>query len=146
MLHVLLLFHNNYEDKRCVRDCMILVSMKEAKNRLFCCRNKMIPLVLMAVTLGITQALDNGLARTPPMGWLSWERFRCNVDCEKDPENCIRWEGEMSLLVTAGNENWSLWSIGTGLGDEGSSRPLKRKKRKNGMYTTLSQTLSSKKK
>ncbi|PVD35132.1 hypothetical protein C0Q70_06413 [Pomacea canaliculata] len=49
----------------------------------------MIPLVLMAVALGITQALDNGLARTPPMGWLSWERFRCNVDCEKDPENCI---------------------------------------------------------
>lgn len=35
-------------------------------------------------------ALDNGLARTPPMGWLSWERFRCNTDCDGDPENCIR--------------------------------------------------------
>ncbi|ESO90697.1 hypothetical protein LOTGIDRAFT_178842 [Lottia gigantea] len=23
------------------------------------------------------------------MGWLSWERFRCNVDCDKDPDNCI---------------------------------------------------------
>lgn len=34
--------------------------------------------------------LDNGLARTPPMGWLSWERFRCNTDCEGDPDNCIR--------------------------------------------------------
>uniref|UniRef100_A0A336M9C7 Alpha-galactosidase n=1 Tax=Culicoides sonorensis TaxID=179676 RepID=A0A336M9C7_CULSO len=34
-------------------------------------------------------ALENGLARTPPMGWLSWERFRCNTDCEGDPENCI---------------------------------------------------------
>lgn len=34
--------------------------------------------------------LENGLARTPPMGWLSWERFRCNTDCEGDPENCIR--------------------------------------------------------
>ncbi|XP_065837256.1 alpha-N-acetylgalactosaminidase-like [Oscarella lobularis] len=33
--------------------------------------------------------LDNGLARTPPMGWLSWERFRCNTDCQNDPENCI---------------------------------------------------------
>lgn len=34
--------------------------------------------------------LENGLARTPPMGWLSWERFRCNTDCVGDPENCIR--------------------------------------------------------
>lgn len=35
--------------------------------------------------------LENGLARTPPMGWLTWERFRCNTDCENDPENCIRY-------------------------------------------------------
>ncbi|KAF8790285.1 alpha-N-acetylgalactosaminidase-like [Argiope bruennichi] len=34
-------------------------------------------------------ALDNGLALTPPMGWLSWERFTCNIDCKNDPENCI---------------------------------------------------------
>ncbi|XP_076838177.1 alpha-N-acetylgalactosaminidase-like [Brachyhypopomus gauderio] len=34
-------------------------------------------------------ALDNGLMRTPPMGWMSWERFRCNVDCVNDPKNCI---------------------------------------------------------
>jgi len=34
-------------------------------------------------------ALDNGLALTPPMGWLSWERFRCDVDCKNDPDNCI---------------------------------------------------------
>src|SRR5438309_6639755 len=24
-------------------------------------------------------ALDNGLARTPPMGWNSWNHFGCNV-------------------------------------------------------------------
>ena len=24
-------------------------------------------------------ALDNGLARTPPMGWNSWNKFACNV-------------------------------------------------------------------
>ena len=34
-------------------------------------------------------SLDNGLARTPPMGWMSWERFRCNTDCAADPDNCI---------------------------------------------------------
>lgn len=22
-------------------------------------------------------ALDNGLALTPPMGWMSWQRYRC---------------------------------------------------------------------
>lgn len=35
-------------------------------------------------------ALDNGLARTPPMGWMSWERFRCITDCDKYPDECIR--------------------------------------------------------
>ncbi|KAK7475299.1 hypothetical protein BaRGS_00033446 [Batillaria attramentaria] len=34
-------------------------------------------------------ALDNGLARTPPMGWLSWERFRCHTDCKNRPSECI---------------------------------------------------------
>ncbi|CAG2217789.1 NAGA [Mytilus edulis] len=34
-------------------------------------------------------SLDNGLARTPPMGWMSWERFRCFTDCEAEPDNCI---------------------------------------------------------
>lgn len=33
--------------------------------------------------------LENGLARTPPMGWLSWERFRCQTDCKKYPNDCI---------------------------------------------------------
>ena len=45
--------------------------------------------------------LDNGLALTPPMGWMTWERFRCTAadhgsgtgagepTCADDPENCI---------------------------------------------------------
>ncbi|KAL4630586.1 alpha-N-acetylgalactosaminidase [Arapaima gigas] len=36
-----------------------------------------------------TCALDNGLMRTPPMGWLAWERFRCDINCKDDPKNCI---------------------------------------------------------
>src|SRR5271154_175324 len=28
---------------------------------------------------GELRALDNGLARTPPMGWNSWNKFACNV-------------------------------------------------------------------
>ena len=36
-----------------------------------------------------TTALSNGRALTPPMGFISWQRFRCNVDCVHDPDNCI---------------------------------------------------------
>jgi alpha-N-acetylgalactosaminidase len=31
----------------------------------------------------------SGLAKTPPMGWLSWERFTCTIDCEQFPDDCI---------------------------------------------------------
>ncbi|KAF4748576.1 hypothetical protein FOZ62_024189 [Perkinsus olseni] len=33
--------------------------------------------------------LDNGLALTPPMGWLSWEKFGCETDCVAHPDTCI---------------------------------------------------------
>ena len=45
---------------------------------------------IFASALVLTLALDNGLMRTPPMGWLAWERYRCDIDCERDPKNCIR--------------------------------------------------------
>nr|XP_027197983.1 alpha-N-acetylgalactosaminidase-like isoform X1 [Dermatophagoides pteronyssinus]XP_027197984.1 alpha-N-acetylgalactosaminidase-like isoform X2 [Dermatophagoides pteronyssinus] len=32
---------------------------------------------------------DNGLARRPPMGWLSWMRFACEIDCQTYPDECI---------------------------------------------------------
>lgn len=31
----------------------------------------------------------NGLALVPPMGWMSWEIFRCETDCAKFPTKCI---------------------------------------------------------
>lgn len=37
------------------------------------------------------RALDNGLAITPTMGWLHWERFMCNLDCQEEPDSCIRY-------------------------------------------------------
>jgi len=46
-------------------------------------------LILVGLLIPVVYCLDNGLARTPPMGWLSWERFECNTDCENDPDNCI---------------------------------------------------------
>lgn len=46
--------------------------------------------VLLLILAAQVQMLENGLLRLPPMGWLAWERFRCNTDCENDPKNCIR--------------------------------------------------------
>ncbi|XP_050296913.1 alpha-N-acetylgalactosaminidase-like [Anthonomus grandis grandis] len=46
-------------------------------------------LLFALLSLRSFQGLDNGLARTPPMGWLSWERFRCLTDCQKFPNECI---------------------------------------------------------
>lgn len=36
-------------------------------------------------------ALNNGLALKPPMGWLSWQRYRCITDCDLYPVECIRY-------------------------------------------------------
>ena len=44
---------------------------------------------ILTLLLQCTVGLVNGLGRTPPMGWLAWERFRCNTDCFNDPHNCI---------------------------------------------------------
>uniref|UniRef100_A0A914MLR3 Alpha-galactosidase n=1 Tax=Meloidogyne incognita TaxID=6306 RepID=A0A914MLR3_MELIC len=33
--------------------------------------------------------LENGLARTPPMGWMSWTIFYCEINCFKYPTGCI---------------------------------------------------------
>lgn len=38
----------------------------------------------------ISLALNNGLALTPPMGWLAWQRFRCTIDCDTFPDECVR--------------------------------------------------------
>jgi len=51
----------------------------------------MLSYCLLVLSLGaqLCSGLDNGLALTPPMGWLAWERFRCNTDCKKSPNDCI---------------------------------------------------------
>uniref|UniRef100_A0A182U9L1 Alpha-galactosidase n=1 Tax=Anopheles melas TaxID=34690 RepID=A0A182U9L1_9DIPT len=44
---------------------------------------------LLVCTALVVHALDNGLAHRPPMGWMSWERYRCITDCSKYPDECI---------------------------------------------------------
>ena len=45
------------------------------------------------------------LARTPPMGWMSWEIFRCDVDCDKDPLGCVSedlYKAQADAMVSGG--------------------------------------------
>ncbi|KAM4652026.1 alpha-N-acetylgalactosaminidase [Discoglossus pictus] len=53
-----------------------------------------------------TLAVDNGLLMTPPMGWLSWERFRCKVECDLDPENCISEHLFMDMADRLVEDGW----------------------------------------
>lgn len=66
------------------------------------CELALRPLALVFWSVLGAKALDNGLARTPTMGWLHWERFMCNLDCQEEPDSCIRYEilsGRFSFRV-----------------------------------------------
>jgi alpha-galactosidase len=42
-------------------------------------RNSLLAVACLAWSAHSLQALDNGLAKTPPMGWNSWNKIGCNV-------------------------------------------------------------------
>lgn len=63
-------------------------------------------LVFVSVLSGTTFALDNGLMRSPPMGWLAWERFRCDIDCDDDPKNCISENLFMDMADRLSEDGW----------------------------------------
>ncbi|KAL4631632.1 alpha-galactosidase A [Arapaima gigas] len=52
------------------------------------------------------RALDNGLALTPAMGWLHWERFMCNINCDTDPHNCISENLYMQMADMMVKDGW----------------------------------------
>lgn len=37
-------------------------------------------IILLIAIMTFVLSLDNGLARTPPMGWNSWNHFGCNIN------------------------------------------------------------------
>jgi alpha-galactosidase len=43
-------------------------------------RNSLLVFACLLFTPGMLLAADNGLAKTPPMGWNSWNKFACNVN------------------------------------------------------------------
>ncbi|XP_033152668.1 alpha-N-acetylgalactosaminidase [Drosophila mauritiana] len=61
--------------------------------------------ILLLQALQLSMGLDNGLALKPPMGWMSWERFRCITDCKLYPDECISeklFRRHADLLVSEG--------------------------------------------
>ncbi|ALC46033.1 CG7997 [Drosophila busckii] len=60
---------------------------------------------VLLLGLEYVAALENGLARTPPMGWMPFERFRCLTDCAQFPRDCISerlFKRTADLLVSEG--------------------------------------------
>eukprot|EP00049_Salpingoeca_infusionum_P009158 m.151714 g.151714 ORF g.151714 m.151714 type:complete len:499 (+) comp14257_c0_seq1:116-1612(+) len=60
-----------------------------------------------SVAIAITATVDlNGpvqLSQTPPMGWMSWELFRCDIDCDVEPTHCVNaalYESMADALVS----------------------------------------------
>ncbi|KAG5862692.1 hypothetical protein JTB14_019887 [Gonioctena quinquepunctata] len=45
--------------------------------------------ILFLSSFANVHSLDNGLALTPPMGWMHWQRFRCLIDCDIFPDECV---------------------------------------------------------
>ncbi|XP_075234701.1 alpha-N-acetylgalactosaminidase-like isoform X2 [Lycorma delicatula] len=69
--------------------------------------NSYVSIVILLILLNpvLISGLDNGVALTPPMGWMSWERYRCNVDCNEYPDECISerlFHRMADLLVSEG--------------------------------------------
>lgn len=62
--------------------------------------------VLLLNLVAQVLVLENGLLRTPPMGWLAWERFRCNIDCDEDPKNCISERLFMEMADLMAQDGW----------------------------------------
>ncbi|XP_059056337.1 uncharacterized protein LOC131850182 [Achroia grisella] len=50
--------------------------------------------------------LDNGLARTPPMGWMSWGYYMCGDKCDDNPEKCLDEQLIMSVADTFYEEGY----------------------------------------
>ncbi|XP_050428118.1 alpha-N-acetylgalactosaminidase-like [Adelges cooleyi] len=65
----------------------------------------LLPCLIVLVAVQGIRGLNNGLALTPPMGWLAWQRYRCITDCETYPDECVSEQLFMKaadLLVSEG--------------------------------------------
>uniref|UniRef100_A0A8C4QU05 Alpha-galactosidase n=2 Tax=Eptatretus burgeri TaxID=7764 RepID=A0A8C4QU05_EPTBU len=64
-------------------------------------------IICLALLPVLTTSLDNGVMRVPPMGWLAWERFRCETDCVRNPHTCISERLFMEMADRLVKDGWS---------------------------------------
>jgi alpha-galactosidase len=50
---------------------------------------KIIFISVLLLSTAYINSLNNGLALTPPMGWISWAIFQGRTWCEKYPDSCL---------------------------------------------------------
>ncbi|CAG4994988.1 unnamed protein product [Parnassius apollo] len=62
--------------------------------------------VFFVCLLNKVKLLDNGLARKPPMGWMSWGYYECAVNCDENPEKCLDEYLILSVADTIYNEGY----------------------------------------
>lgn len=70
------------------------------------CALALLFLALVSWDIPGARALDNGLARTPTMGWLHWERFMCNLDCQEEPDSCISEKLFVEMAELMVSDGW----------------------------------------
>jgi len=57
-------------------------------------------------TVPVPETYDNGALLTPPMGMMTWQRFRCITDCEQFPDDCISEKLLKSLADELSKDEW----------------------------------------
>ncbi|XP_052758079.1 uncharacterized protein LOC113513446 [Galleria mellonella] len=72
---------------------------------MFRLRRQLIAL-FFAFFLDKVRLLDNGLARTPPMGWMSWGYYMCGDKCDDKPEKCLDEQLILSVVDTFYKEGY----------------------------------------
>ena len=63
-------------------------------------------IVSLASLLVPADALANGVGLTPMMGWMAWIRFRCNINCNLDPQNCVSERLFMDMADRMVSDGW----------------------------------------
>ena len=68
--------------------------------------NIFVTVAVFAVSFAVVVlSLENNLAKTPPMGWNSWNHFGCKTNCTAYPNDCISESLIMSIadaIVSSG--------------------------------------------
>ncbi|XP_008582893.1 PREDICTED: alpha-galactosidase A [Galeopterus variegatus] len=87
--------------------CVITVTMNlRSRSQLLGCLLALRFLALVLWAVHGAKALDNGLAMTPTMGWLHWERFMCNLNCQEEPDSCISEHLFMQMADLMVSDGW----------------------------------------